>query len=173
MFKIDSYINYPGRIIRDLEDLKKRRSFYLIDIENLEELDKIKKKIDIDYIDGAIEIQYKGEILLNITSWDLVDQLWDYILNIIEDMLKFKKGSTGFPDHPADITIEDISPDKILFSIKTLEKKSWCLPKKKFLNALLDGGEHFFFQMMIILPSEQSKFMRSLNRIKKIRSQIN
>lgn len=166
-------MNRPGRIINDLDDLKRRPSFYLIDVDNLDELEKIKENIDTHYIDGAIEIQYKNKFIFDISMWDLVDQLWAYILNIIEDMLKFKRGTTGFPDQPSDITMEDISPDKILFSIDMREKKTWCLPKKEFLNALLDGAEHFFFQMMIILPSEQSKFMRSLNRIKKIRSQIN
>ena len=160
-------------MVRDLEDLRKRPSFYLINIENLNEINKIKKNIDLDYIGGAIEIQYQNQMILKIDLADLIDQLWDYILNIIEDMLKFKRGTTGFPDQPTDMTIEDIGPNKVLFSIDAWEKKTWCLPKKEFLNALLDGGEHFFFQMMIILPSEQSNFMHSLNRIKKIRSQIN
>lgn len=46
------------------------------------------KRIDPDYIEGAILWSYDGRAILSEKHWDLVDQLWAYFIDGVEAVVK-------------------------------------------------------------------------------------
>jgi len=75
MFIIKSYIHYPNRPIYDLKKAKENSSYYFIHINNTEEILRIKKDLDLDYIEGVLHLTYNNQVIIDFTYYDLIDQL--------------------------------------------------------------------------------------------------
>jgi hypothetical protein len=85
--------------------------------------------------------------LLDVTLWDLVDQLWVYILNVLESLLRTGKGETYFPDQPVKLQINSISEDLVLYEIEANDHIKVVLPKRELVEALLRGEPMTFFKV--------------------------
>ncbi len=84
MFYVQTLICRPNKIIIDLSDLPNKINTYFIPIDHFHELRVVKHNLDFNYIKGAIQFKYVDQFLLDVIHWDLVDQLWAYLLNVIE-----------------------------------------------------------------------------------------
>ena len=60
------------------------------------------------YINGAIELNVDGVVVLDCNMWDLIDQLWSYITRMLEKFRSADKASFYFPDQPLKISLERI-----------------------------------------------------------------
>jgi hypothetical protein len=61
---------------------------------------------DPDYVHGAIDLRIGNVVLFDKTMWDLVDQLWIYII-IAMEQASFSSGAEFyFPDQPVLVTID-------------------------------------------------------------------
>ncbi|MGG4032051.1 hypothetical protein ABEV77_22210 [Bacillus subtilis] len=78
MFYIQSLILRPNKKINDLSILKNNIDDYFVPLSNIEGLKNIKLQLDSYYLSGAIILKYGEQDLLDVTMWDLVDQLWAY-----------------------------------------------------------------------------------------------
>ncbi|MGQ8969450.1 hypothetical protein ACTXHM_20890, partial [Bacillus subtilis] len=78
MFYIESLILRPNKKINDLSILKNNIDDYFVPLSNIEGLKNIKSQLDSYYLSGAIILKYGEQDLLDVTMWDLVDQLWAY-----------------------------------------------------------------------------------------------
>ncbi len=161
-FEISTYIKKPDVIITDLDDPNLKEKF--INVNNNDLMEQISAEMDHEYIDGYICLKYQEQILLNAVQWDVIDDLWAYILNLIEDTLDHKYAETYFPDQPLLMSFTD-QKDHINFELYG-GKKKWILPKKQFFNELLDAAEIFFKQMKIYFP--QNDYDVELDQIKKL-----
>ncbi|WP_269774509.1 hypothetical protein [Bacillus siamensis] len=56
----------------------------------------MKSQLDTNYLSGAIILKYSEQELLDATMWDLVDQLWAYFLNLIEETIETGESETFF-----------------------------------------------------------------------------
>lgn len=168
MFYVNTLICRPGKIIDDLDLLKKKRDDYFVEISNISELMKMKDEIHFSYIDGAIEIMYDHQVLLDIIFWDLVDQLWSYILHVMEQVIKYGEGETLFPDQPIKLSMQSIAKDWVFYRLQAKEKVEMLLPKKEFFAALLEGAETFFQTMKECFP-EQCNFDYELHQVNALR----
>lgn len=83
MFQVDSYLMKPHCKITDLSDVVKNPQNYFIEITDSSRLKEIYKDLDFQYLNGAICLRYYGESMLDMRYWDLVDQLWAYLMNLI------------------------------------------------------------------------------------------
>ncbi|MFC7743159.1 hypothetical protein ACFQXA_22635 [Nocardiopsis composta] len=63
---------------------------------------------DPDHIDGAIVLSVDGEVFFDESLWDLVDQLWAYILNMLEELGEKDSAKTFFPDQPVELVFRRI-----------------------------------------------------------------
>ncbi|MGP2438629.1 hypothetical protein [Streptomyces sp. JW3] len=70
-----------------------------------------------DYIDGAIDLFVHGVPILDRELWDYVDQLWAYILNMIEELRKRDEVHTFFPDQPIKLTFKRVGVGHLLVSL--------------------------------------------------------
>jgi hypothetical protein len=169
MFVSKSYIKYPHMNVYDLSDVEKRPLSYFTEIDNLEKMSHIKNDLDLDYIYGAIYFTYNKQIIMDFTYYDLIDHLWAYFLNMIEDFLKNQKSEVSFPDQPLPMSMERLSDDYILFLINFVE---WKFPKYEFFNALLLGAKDFFEKMILLIEEKNHKYQIQLKRIKVLEKQI-
>ena len=144
MFKIISYVLRPNCIISDLNDVVNNQGNYFIAITDSIELKKMHMNINFQYLEGAICIKYAGKIIMDVRYWDLVDQLWSYLLNLIETVLEKGEASSYFPDQPVHINFRILSEELLAFSIGDTP---YILPKLDFLTALIEGAEQFFINM--------------------------
>ncbi|MEI4803816.1 hypothetical protein WAZ07_21775 [Bacillus sp. FJAT-51639] len=169
MFICNSYMKRPKVIIRDLN---KGLENYFIHICKTDEMNRIKKDIDLDYLEGVIYLKYFDNIIMDFRYWDLVDQLWAYILDMIEEFLVNGTAETYFPDQPILLSFKSISKDYMLLSIDGNVKKSWTLPKQEFLNTLIVSAEEFFTEMTKIFSSDV-QYGLEFEKIKRLKTSIN
>ncbi len=61
---------------------------------------------DADYIKGVIELTIGGVEILTRRVWDLVDQLWAYMVNGVAEVAAGRSFLTRFPDQPLELRFE-------------------------------------------------------------------
>lgn len=145
MFLVKTYVNIPSEKITDLRLVQGNLDKYFIEVGDSDKLNNISNLLDFNYLNGAIYLEYSGSVLMDYRMWDLVDQLWAYFLNLIEEVLEKKKGSFYFPDQPLKVEMKEVSYEWILFRVG--QDSSITLPKNDFLHSLVHGAERFFLSM--------------------------
>lgn len=141
MFELENYIKRPNKIIRDICNLERDKEKYFINLRNEKEILKIRKDIDLNYLDGAIEIKYFSRKIIGVREWDLIDKLWINIRNLIEECLLEKESEVYFPDQPLLMKLKLVNKKYVVF---TVGGESINLPKKEFFNFMLLEAENFF-----------------------------
>lgn len=147
LFYVNTFISRPDRKINDLSLLESKIEEYFVQIKNAPEILNLEDLLDFDYLNGAITLKYFEHSLLDVTLWDLVDQLWAYILNVIENLIHSGEGETYFPDQPVKLRLKSIPGDNVLYEIEANDHYKVVLPKNELIEALLDGAEEFFKSM--------------------------
>lgn len=109
--------------------------------------------------------------MLDTRYWDLVDQLWGYIMNLVDDVLQKSEGSVYFPDQPVKIILRQTSRDLLLFSVEGSVISSFVLPKNDFLIALVHGAEQFFACMTNTFGSD-CDYNYELERIGRLKKEL-
>lgn len=167
MFIIKSYIKYPKKNIYDFNDVLVRFSDYFVDMDNTTEIYLMQNKLNRFYTEGFIYLAYKEKIIMNFTYYDIIDTLWIYLLNMIEEFLENKRSEISFPDQPLPVCMKYISDQYMLFSINFIQYK---LPRYEFLKALTIGAQDFFEKM---ISSLGEPYQIQLKRAKTLEQKIN
>lgn len=147
MFYVNTLISRPDRKISGLSLLKSNPEDYFVQINNTREVLNLENSLNFDYLNGAITLEYYEQTLLDVTLWDLVDQLWAYILNVIESLLNTGEGETYFPDQPVKLRLKSISGDLVLYEIEATDHIKVAVPKNELITTLLEGADGFFKDM--------------------------
>lgn len=87
MISIETYIKNDTKIT-SLANIESEYLKYFINFNDKKCLGLIG---DFDYIEGAITIKYYENNILSFKQWDIVDQLWSYFINAIEELVEGKK----------------------------------------------------------------------------------
>ncbi|MGC6768017.1 hypothetical protein [Enterococcus sp. LJL51] len=130
----------------------KNKKDYFISIGDQAKLLKIKTKVNTNTLEGAIILKYFDEELLSFEEWDLLDQLWCYLIDMVEGYLKEGQAETYFPDQPIRISFKKLPGKQLLFTKEGKEKSKWVLPEQLFLSVLLTAGFTFFEEIMAVFP---------------------
>lgn len=121
MFEIQSYIKVNDEFIA-IEDIK-GNSVY--------------KKMDKRSIEGAITIKYYTQIILDLTYWDYIEELWLYIIAMLEEYKINEYAKMLFPDQPVSLEIVKNRNEMCILRISHKnQKQSFCLPEKEFIKSL-------------------------------------
>lgn len=172
MFNIQSFIKRPDIQIDDSNKVIENPNKYFININNEEEVKRYNQFLDFDYIDGAIIIKYNNHTLMDFTLWDLVDQLWSYFVELIENVIQTGYGVAYFPDQPVKIEMKVVGNNLLLFSLDEGRIISEILPMQEFISALLISAKNFFSMFMVYFGNEVD-YSYDLNRINSIQEQLN
>ncbi len=94
------------------------------------------------YIEGAIRMWNGTEEILGLEQWDLVDQLWSYLLDGMEELLDGKgETSFSFPDQPLEMAFKMVKGNGLLIRVGT---RKYIVDQKEFFSALLSAAEVFY-----------------------------
>jgi hypothetical protein len=127
------------------------------------------KRIDPDYIEGAILWSYDGRAILSEEHWDLVDQLWTYFIDGVEAVVKSETFERYFPDQGLEIRFRRIRPASVLVTIGDV---SVAMPIEQFFTDLLSGARDFFVAIRNVAPQLGAHWEAMLARIDRMESSL-
>ena len=102
------------------------------------------------HIDGAIDLVINGKRLLGFEDWDLVDQLWAYLIDGLFSVFESGKPfQTFFPDQPLKLQISRATVSRLVFSVGDHSENisATCL-----LPIVGQGGKDFIKEIIRIVP---------------------
>ncbi len=120
---------------------------------------------DIDYIEGAIECRIGGQSLLGKENWDLVDQLWSYILQGLSALHKGEEYESCFPDQPLLLRFRIVSERSVEI---TVGESGSCVDRRVLVSTLAAGAITFFTSMLRIAPSLSESWSQDLSQARSL-----
>jgi|GEM_PF-777089 len=126
---------------------------------------------DKDYVTGAIELTVCGKKLISLKMWDLVDQLWAYLVNGLAALDRGDPFEIYFPDQPIFIKMVPKSSGKVEFSIAAHEKRSVEVDSRLFVQEMAYAATLFFEELNRIQPSSKGSYADTLGQLKRLSSQ--
>ncbi|MEK6257899.1 MAG: hypothetical protein AABP62_04700 [Planctomycetota bacterium] len=126
-------------------------------------LSQLENKLDDDkYIEGKIELMIDGANILTEDHWDLVDQLWAYLVDGVSSVvLDNKSVECFFPDQPLRLALKSLGVSSIEVTIGDDVTR---VNKTSFVMAIGKGGKAFFEKMLQIVPSGKFTWMAYLSK---------
>ncbi|URZ08489.1 hypothetical protein [Clostridium felsineum] len=173
MFICKSYINKPEGKIGSLEKINEEWKKYFVEVSEKNTITQLSNKLDLNYLGGAIYLKYGDEVILDFKLCDYVDQLWAYILNLVENFILTGESETLFPDQPAKIKFKKISDEYMIMVLETNTRYTWTLPSKEFLITLLNESEMFFKSITESLRLTEEHYGFEISKIQKLKEKIN
>jgi hypothetical protein len=108
---------------------------------------------DPRHVDGAIELTINGVAIFDKTMWDLVDQLWMYIVNMLEDMKQDDRADRMFPDQSLRFSFERVGDGLLkVTSFSSDVPRTAVVEESRFIDALKKAGIPFFETMVRLNP---------------------
>jgi len=171
MIEIKTYINPTVKPIFNLQDATNKPTQYFIDIEDKSGMKSALQQLDLNYLNGAIIMEVHANSIMNFNHWDLVDQLWAYLINTVEELLKNNEGSTFFPEQPIKFKLKTIASNSILVTIDDGKETNQLVDKRAFLSKLLTSAERFY-SLLNFYFSENVDYKSELNQINSLKLRL-
>lgn len=137
---------------------------------NLQLLDNTTEYLgDPDYVYGALEIVYGLDTILNKEEWDLVDQLWIYLINAIEQAMSSSGAEFMFPDQPIQISI-DSTEDIWKFSIESLSLGTnvMAMPSPIMVYRFMHSASIALEQLAIAVPKNRKLYVQYIEKARRL-----
>lgn len=173
MFICKSYISKPDIIISNLEKINEEWKKYFIEVSEKNRIAQLANQLDSNYLEGAIYLKYGDEVILDFTLWDCIDQLWAYILNLVEEFVLNDHSEMLFPDQPVKIKFKKVSNEYMIMILETNTRHTWTLPSKEFLITLLNESEIFFKSISESLNLTEERYDFEISKIHELKQKIN
>jgi len=134
------------------------------------------RKIKGFYVPGAIHMESGKHVLLSVTEWDYIDQLWVYLITGLGELLRSGRFETGFPDQPIFINFAD-QTDWIVVRVSaegnfpTREAK---IARQIFFTKMISAAVIFLsqFSKYDISRSRRMVFSELMINVESIKSQL-
>lgn len=147
LYSCNSYLKNPEKTIIDISVMQRAPENFFVSIDRVP--DDFLKKINPDYIEGAITVTYQNRRLITFEHYDLIDQ---FIVTTIEEVFDHAEGKTFFPDQPLQLKIKKLSNDTALVS---LGDKDYMVSYEELIHSLLVGAQCFFSLMKKYFPEKE------------------
>lgn len=121
---------------------------------------------DENYVEGAIRCVIAGQTILGQEHWDLVDQLWVYIVEGLVKLSRNEVYESSFPDQPLLLRLEPVSD----YCVKvTIGEKAYNVDRKAFISVMKEGAVQFFDAFKQLCPASADTWDRYSNELKSIK----
>lgn len=112
---------------------------------------------DKNYIEGAIVCSIGGRNLFQLQHYDLIDQLWAYIVDGLKKLRDGEDYDVFFPDQPLRLRFTVISPQCVEVSIGNATNR---VDYDAFRSMLKRGALAFFAKMREVYPEASETWDR-------------
>lgn len=133
MLKITSFLRLPNGNFVKVKECKTR-------------------PIDPDYVEGAIEISVDGVEVVGKREWDYVDQLWAYIVDMMDSLRSSEVASTYYPDQPIKLEFACRGPQVLITAVVGEKERRGRVDRAELERVVGDAGRLFFQRMAELLP---------------------
>lgn len=97
-----------------------------------------------DYLNGALCLSIHGEPIITELEWDVLDQLWAYVVDGLKKLDQESTWSTFFPDQPIQLSIvKSAGSCEVGLQFGQVERKGSC-EFSVLRRTLLTEAERFF-----------------------------
>ncbi|MBM7774691.1 hypothetical protein JOD54_004895 [Actinokineospora baliensis] len=117
------------------------------------------------HIEGAVELRLNGEEIIGRSTWDYVDQLWAYIVDMLEEFTRTPRVSTYFPDQPVELSFEARRGRVEVTSRAGAGVRRSSVERVAFVGALKAAGDRFFADMTEVAPRNAADYSLLRNRL--------
>lgn len=114
---------------------------------------------DMDYVEGAIVCRIGGQDLLSTEHWDLVDQLWAYLVDGLTKICAGDEFDGFFPDQPLKLRLKLLSEYCVEVTIGDDIKR---FDRSLLVTTLATGAQQFFNEMNRLAPDSADTWHRYL-----------
>ena len=124
---------------------------------------------DPDYIEGAIELTIDGRAIITRAEWDLVDQLWAYLIDGVVEVASGRSFSTGFPDQAVKLRFT-VNPEDDTVTVEVHYPRMGrdaraTLPRREFVGAMASAAEPVFIRLIELAPGNREGYERVLQQL--------
>lgn len=171
LFEIKTYFE-KGDIEERIRYYKKNPERLYVDIDDAENMKNIinetntkgRNKFNLQHASTRILIKYNGRDIVNFYSPGDDNGLWLDYLNVIDDFLQHNHAVSFYGFEYYKMGIENFDDDKIHFYImlehENIKEISATLPKKEFLQELINALKYFLVKMDEYKVFEQKNTVR-------------
>ena len=117
-------------------------------------------QMDSDYVEGAIEITVDSIHLFDKTMWDLVDQLWMYLVDSLNVLLESGKSEFLFPDQPIRVSMQINGANIVIKTNPAGIERVIVVDRKEFCDVLLGKAVDTFMRLQKVNPSSEGVYGR-------------
>ncbi|GGX68653.1 hypothetical protein [Streptomyces hiroshimensis] len=129
-------------------------------------LDQMESPVpDPDYIEGALVVTVDGVEILSREHWDYVDQLWSYVVSMLEGLKESDSVATGFPDQPIEFKFSRKGARVLVQSVVNGRTLSALVGEGELLSAFRDAGGEFFRRMVELVPGAAAFYAMEEGRL--------
>lgn len=126
-------------------------------------------RVDEDYLEGAILWSIDQTPILTRAEWDLVDQLWVYLIRGAKALLDDRYFESYFPDQPLKLRLKAINMHFVEFYAGD---RRVVVDRAVFFESLCVGASEFFDEVRQKLPSCDELARAQLTLVADIRRSI-
>jgi hypothetical protein len=126
--------------------------------------------LDEDYIEGAIELFVDQKPILSREQVDLVDQLWAYLVEGLEQLAVGREFSTYFPDMPVEIVLQPLGHRVTIKVNNRVSTAEATVTLAELRAAMVPAATLFFQRMRPHVAQSQATYDRYLARLSAIDS---
>lgn len=112
---------------------------------------------DTEYVEGAIECSLDGQNIFTTAEWDLVDQLWAYIIDGLKEAKLGRQYDGYFPDQPLRLAFIPIGPDQVQVVVG---RRVYSVRLRRLLVTMQAGAIEFFDKMRALNKAADDTWAR-------------
>jgi len=124
---------------------------------------------DENYIEGTVELLVGHKPILSREQVDLVDQLWAYLVDGLEEIISGREFSTCYPDMPVEIVLRP-KGNQVLMKVdnKSTVSEAW-VNVDDLRRAIVDAAALFFERLRPFVLRRQTMCEQYLARLAALR----
>lgn len=125
---------------------------------------------DATYIDGALELTVDGTPIIDKSMHDYIDELWAYVSNMVEPLVRQGHATTYFPDQPIELSFDRQGTSRVLVKLSApgfpeRNIRRTTIPaspeirrvatadQQELIHSLREHGTEFFQKMRSLAPN--------------------
>ncbi|HEY4244898.1 MAG TPA: hypothetical protein VGM88_34020 [Kofleriaceae bacterium] len=119
---------------------------------------------DPNYVGGSIELRIDGAEVLREATYDLVDQLWAYLVDAAAKLVAGCDAAFDYPDQPLRVSFAiDAARDTVTVEVGP---RRGTAPRAELVRAIADGAEAAFLHLNRLLPGAYDAALRDARALR-------